>query len=336
MKKLFIPFLFILIVGCTNQETKSGKIETINAKVTAITDSVMTNFPGSLLLSGHYLVWEDPFNYSAFLKVVDIRTGKQVAQGGQAGQGPKEFVTPGVHLLSSDKIGVTDLNSNKRAVLDIEKLLKGEEPFTYFRKNGLRGATRYLEIEKNIFVGLYPKENFLFKLIDKNKTISFGQFPIKETLDKIDRSNYFQGNLTYNPRNKKLVYCPYNFPYIITYTKSGDSFRHDKTLKIFDVKYDFINGQLKFKERIVLIGEMASTKDYIVVARPKEFKKDIDTNTGDQKRPQTLYLYDYDLHLQKIIDLRMPVCRLAGNEKSNTVYAIVTNPEYSIVKIELP
>lgn len=93
---------------------------------------------------------------------------------------------------------------------------------------------------------------------------------------------------------------------------------------------------MKFKERIVLISEMAITKDYIVVARSKEFKKDIDSNTGHQIRPHTLYLYDYELNLINIIDVKVPICRLAGNEKANTVYAIVTNPEYSIVKLELP
>lgn len=336
MKKQFIPLLLLLLFGCSKQDSKSRIIETIHVEHTKITDSVMTNFPGSLILSGNYLVWEDPFNFSAFLKVVDIRTGKQVAQTGETGQGPKEFVTPSVVLLSTDKIGVTDLNSNKRAILDIEKSINRQEPFTYYRKGGLKGATRYKEIEKNIFVGLYPKERLLFKFIDKNTTISFGRFPIKETLDVRDRYNHFQGNLAYNIDNKKLIYCPYNFPYIISYKRSGDSFKHDKTLKIFDVKYDFINGQLKFKKRIVLIGEMAITKDYIVVARHKDFKEYIDIKTGDQIRPQTLYLYDYELNLRNIVDVKVPVCRLAGNEKSNIVYAIVTNPEYSIVRIELP
>jgi hypothetical protein len=134
MKKLIIPFLFLVILSCTQNDSKSKNIKTVFIQPVLITDSVMTSFPGNLLLAGNYLVWSDPFNYSAFLKVVDIRTGKQVGQAGQAGHGPKEFITPSVALISTDKIGVTDLNTNKRAELDIEKLINGQEPFTYFRK----------------------------------------------------------------------------------------------------------------------------------------------------------------------------------------------------------
>jgi len=336
MKKIFIPFLFLLLFSCTHKGSKSKDIETIEVKPITITDSVMTNFPGSLLLTGNYLVWEDPFNSSAFIKVVDIHTGKQVAQTGEVGQGPKEFVTPSVDLVNTDKIGVTDLNRNKRAVLDIDKLIRRQNPFTYYRKGGLKGATRYIEFEPNKFIGLYPKEQMLYKVIDKNKAYAFGKFPIDGYPDAIDRANFFQGSLAYNRKNEKLIYCPFDFPYIITYKKNGSVFKQDKILKIFDVKYEYVNGKIKFKNRIVLIGELALTKDYIVVARPKEFKKDIDINTGMQKRPHTLYLYDYELNLVKIIDIKVPIIRLAGNEKSNIVYAIVTNPEYSIVKIELP
>lgn len=336
MKKRFIPFLLLLLFSCTNKGSKSKDIETVYVKPITITDSVMTSFPGNLLIAGNYLVWSDPFNYSAFIKVVDIHTGKQVAQTGVIGQGPKEFVTPSVKLLSTDKIGVTDLNRNKRAELDIEKLINGQDPFTYYRKGGLKGATRYIELEHNKFVGLYPKEQLLFKFIDNTSAYSFGHFPIDDRLETIDRANYFQGNLAYNPDKKKLIYCPFDFPYIMTYKKSGDSFTADMTLKIFDMKYKLINGKITFKDRMVLISEMAITESYIVAARPKKFKNDIDINTGMQRGPHTLYLYDYDLNLQKIVDIKAPILRLAGNEKSNTVYAIIMNPEYSIVKIELP
>lgn len=97
-----------------------------------------------------------------------------------------------------------------------------------------------------------------------------------------------------------------------------------------------VNGELKFNERIMLIGEVTATKDYFVAARHREFKNDIDITTGWTKRPQTLYLYDYDLNLKKIVDIGMPIVRITGNENTNTVYAIVINPEFSIVKIELP
>lgn len=335
MKNLILPFIILLFGSCSKQNNRLNEIETIYVEPILISDSVMTAFPGSLMLSGNYLIWEDPFNYSAFLKVVDIRTGKQVAQAGNTGQGPKEFVTPSVHLLSTNKIGVTDMNTKKRAVLDIEQLLKGEEPFIYSRKRGLKGVTRYLELENNKTIGLYPGDPNLFKVVDKDKAYAFGNFPINGYVNDRDEYNNFQGNLAYNAEKKKLVYCPFNFPYIITYDRNSKFFKHSKTLKIYDAKYEVVNGEIKFKNKVVLIHDFTLTKDYIVTAQLKEFKTETDKFSGYDKLPQTLYLYDYELNLQKIVDLKVPIYRLAGNENSNSVYAIVSNPEYSIVKVDL-
>jgi hypothetical protein len=329
-------FILVFLVMLCKTGSNNDPVVVTHIEPVTITDEIMTDFPGSLHLQDSFLIWSDPFNYSAFIKIVDINSGKQVAQTGEIGQGPKEFVTPIVHDLDIDKIGVTDLNSNKRAVFQLEKLLAGDEPFYYFKKNGLKESTRYLEIEEDVFVGLFPEETNLFKIIKNSKAISFGRFPIDEFLSADDKFNYLQGNIVYNSKEKKLIYSPSSFPYIITYKRVGESFEHEKTLKIFDVKYRMVNGELKFNERITLIDEISATKDYFVAARHKEFKNDIDITTGWTKRPQTLYLYDYDLNLKKIVDVGIPIVRITGNENSNTVYAIVINPEYSIVKIELP
>ena len=51
--------------------------------------------------------------------------------------------------------------------------------------------------------------------------------------------------------------------------------------------------------------------------------------------PKTLVLRAYDGNVLKIVDLGMPILRIAGQVNSDVLYAIVVDPEYKIVKCEL-
>lgn len=53
------------------------------------------------------------------------------------------------------------------------------------------------------------------------------------------------------------------------------------------------------------------------------------------KLPQTVFLYDYDLNLRKIVNVGMPVLQLAADPYHNTVYAIGINPDFTIVKFDI-
>lgn len=51
--------------------------------------------------------------------------------------------------------------------------------------------------------------------------------------------------------------------------------------------------------------------------------------------PRSLFVYDYDLKLKKIINMPFPMLRLCGDVETNTVYAMSVNPEFELIKIEL-
>lgn len=85
--------------------------------------------------------------------------------------------------------------------------------------------------------------------------------------------------------------------------------------------------------------ELALTKDYIVTLQRDYLNDPTDETTVGRdftKLPQTLFLYDYKSNLKKIIHLQMPILRIAADSKSNTVYAITVNPDFMLVKCELP
>ena len=51
--------------------------------------------------------------------------------------------------------------------------------------------------------------------------------------------------------------------------------------------------------------------------------------------PHSLFVYDDDLKLVVVLNLDVPIVRLCGDGDANELYAVVVNPEYSIVKINL-
>jgi len=174
---------------------------------------------------------------------------------------------------------------------------------------------------------------------DRPYFYSFGKFPIPESLRKRDRFSYFQGNVAYNPDLKKLIYTSYRFPYMAIYTKSGKSF---KLLTEVKGKFDYSvssGGEFK-RSRDSKEGprELTLTLDYIVtVDRDLSIDQTDENEVGrdPMKLPHTVFIYDYEGNLLKIVNLGFPVVRIAADTKNNTLYAIVVMDDYVLVKYEL-
>jgi hypothetical protein len=143
----------------------------------------------------------------------------------------------------------------------------------------------------------------------------------------------------YHPIKKVVVYSLFNFPYLAIYRFKDGALIKEKELKK-EVSYTITENQLRIskKEEKGMSG-LALSQDYIVM-----LKRDVEIE-GPLPKPKkvrdmnqlskSLYLYDYDLNLKKIINLKMPILRIAANAKSNVLYAIVANPEYAIIKFSL-
>lgn len=47
------------------------------------------------------------------------------------------------------------------------------------------------------------------------------------------------------------------------------------------------------------------------------------------------FVYDYDGKLLKIVNLGMPVMRIAADGRSNALYVIGVNPDFALAKYDL-
>lgn len=78
---------------------------------------------------------------------------------------------------------------------------------------------------------------------------------------------------------------------------------------------------------------MALTRDYIVTLQ-RDYENDptdeSQVGRNFEKLPQTLFVYDYGGKLLKIINYNVPIGRIAGNMKSNMVYALIVDPDFKL------
>ena len=329
MKYVSIIIIAILLSGCRNRESSLSYEEKTPI---VLNDSLMTRMPGTLLVAGDYLVWEDPFARDYFVNVHDARTGKLVGRMGKVGEGPDEFITGGIAASApGGRLFASDANGRNRGYLSIDSLLAGGEPLRLLSGTEREQRPVGWEVQCGMFIGTTDNEADYFHMTKAGKRTTFGVYPIK----KLHR--HLGGVMAYDSINGRLAYSCYHAPYLALYKRKGDSF----TLQwetAGRANYQLVEGEPVFDQNHGGISDLALCKDYVAVLQRDWSREPLDaTMQGRDVRalPHTLFLYDYNSQLRKIIELGMPVVRIAADCRSNCVYAIGVNPEFVLIRYEL-
>lgn len=335
-KILLYSLCLLTFIACKSGSTEIERL-TLSPSST-IQDSLFTQLPGSLILCNNYLVWEDPFNPNYFLHVVDINAKKEIGTMGLIGRGPKEFITPLSISSIGNKIFTYDLNQNKQAYYSIDSMLANKDPFILLPPLPIEDCLDIVQIAEGEFISTHPQNEQLFQWIHQDSTVSFfGKSPIKEKLK--DYYNSRQGTLFYNPYNQKLIYSASLFPYIALYEKEGNNFQL-KWEKVSSKNfYEIKNGNIHFIEEAQVPHEIILTKDYIITLEKEENTPTPTKRTAGirdlSQVPNTIFVYDYDFNLKKIIDMGMPILRIETKGNSNTIYAVGIDLDFCIVTYEI-
>lgn len=335
MRNITIIFIIAIII-CSSCHDKKNTVERLDIKAEIITDSLFSRLPGKLILCKPYLVWQSGFSTDTFLYVIDIEKKEEIGKMGVIGRGDKEFTTPVLGQTIGKNILVYDDNIVKQAFYSIDSLLQSKEPFIRLPEMPINGCTQLVQINDSTFISLQPDQKYPFQIIRNYKSFSFfGKLPIKEDIN--NGYNVFQGTLIYDPYSKNLLFSASRFPYIALYKKEGDSFML-KWEKKFPVGYSVKDKKLILnQENKSGLSSIIMTKDYIITLEKDEqtapiIKKPTSGVRDLSQLPYTMFLYDYDFNLKKIINLNMPLLRITGNSLSNTVYLIGLDGSYSIAK----
>lgn len=320
--------LLLSLISCSEKM----EVERLEVKNELLSEDVFTRMPGNLLLSDDYLVWTDPFTTDYFVHVHQASDGKKVGVMGKKGQGPGEFVTPMVSQLSYNRnIRAVDANGKTKGYLSIDSLLSGKDPMVPFKEVK---ESELFKIDDSTFVGYTEDEEpyYLKAEVNGSEMKLFGDYPVKKV------KQHLGGTLVYNHERGVLAFASFDMPYLALYRKSANGFFKEWSTDADDSYYDIVNGRVRFDRKRAGIREVCMSRDYIIGLQRDYAVDDMDERTVGRdvsKCPRSVFLYDYEGNLRKIVDLGIPVMRIAADHRSNVLYAIGADPEYVLVKFEL-
>ncbi len=198
------------------------------------------------------------------------------------------------------------------------------------------GKNQSIQLCKNgNFIAYDPTKDQVITLYspDGKEIASAGKLPFPSNI--ADREHFYSGKIVYNPENQTLLLYLEVLPYAATFkvTSSNISLLNERTFG--NPEYTINGDQMQVKEggKDCLVG-CCLTEDFIISIMNDPDYTGNDNSQSSPKR-HTVGVFDYDFNLVKIVNLRMPRYNLAASGEDNTFYAIVQNPENSIVEIEL-
>lgn len=333
---LWIMALCLCLVSC---ERGSKEVERIgNMPYKVISDSIYSRMPGRIFYQNNILYWHDAIASENIIHVLDVETGNEIASFGDIGMGPKEFTQPILSLSSTNGLFLTDFEKGIEALVQINN--SDEEPLKsiYHSCDKNTMVTDLLHVSDDEILSFNPDSNKPFTL-KADGTVKFqdGSYPIHEEI--ANSFDVFQGAIAYNPQKAYLVYSTYKFPYTAIYKLKENGLSLLKELKS-DIDYSIVEKELRLDKGTPKgLMDLGLTDKYIVMLQ-RDVEVEGETPKPKSPRdmstlPRSLFVYDYDLNLKKVINMPFPLLRVCGDLQTNMVYAISINPEYEVISINL-
>ena len=327
MKNFLLPILSLgFLFSCSgNQVTER------NAEVEVLTSEIASMMPGTLHVTENYFVWTDPMSVQNQAHVLDKATAEEVGSLIDIGQGPDEYIAPIYTVGEGNTLLACDISRKQIGYYALDSLRAKGNPLLKREDADIFAAIRVIEIEDGKFL--------TFDLMKEKPFIYEGKAFGKDPLDLNYENKYdiLQGNVAYNPENKRLVYSTISFPYLAVYQKTDTGF--DLLAESpKDFEYTLSENEIHLDGKRIGASELTLTRDYIVTLQRDYAKDNTDETTVGRdvdKRPTTLFVYDYALNLKEIVNLNMPVMRITSETKSNTIYLIGVQDDFILGKVEL-
>jgi hypothetical protein len=322
---------FLTLISCNSNPVKP---KVYAAKYTIVYDSIMTKLPGRFQIKDNLFIWQDGYAKDSFLHVVNLDTKSEILKTGKIGRGPGEFVTPNIGLCTNGNLFVHDMNGHHQAYFSFDSCLYGQ---VIIKPTSVphRESIRKISIGQDSLFSLSPdKTPFLF-FETPDTVIQFGETPF----DKIKKYNngydINQGTIVYNQDKEFLIYATFDYPFIAIYKKTNLKFHLVKKIEEA-FEYEISNEVVRIQDSGKGIFALALTKNYIIAQRYNYFNEDqIKETENVQKRPTTLFLYDYDGILIKIVDFGLPLIRIHASVSDDVIFAIIEDPDYVLINCKL-
>ncbi|NDV66547.1 BF3164 family lipoprotein [Bacteroides sp. 224] len=337
----YVIFCFLFFCSCNvnNKKESSKSVERISVNPIFLTNELLSNLPGTLLVYEKEIAWLNHSSLEGFVSIFDKQTGDEITSFGRIGEGPEEVFTPQLAKGVNNSIIVYDLNSYKVLFYSLDSLLNGNKMlFNVEKWEEMQQKLRLIQVDSTSYVLFGTEDNKPFLFLNNNNKSYFGHYPIKHSDEISNRMSIFQGVVSYNSHKQYLLYSVGGMSYLALYEYANGMFNQKWEKHLSEVEYTITNNKMKItKTPKYAPTALCLTKDYIVtIERDKENATPLPpkkTKGRDFSRaPQTLFVYDYDMNLLKIVNLGLPVLSVASDDLNNDVFFIGADPELCLGK----
>jgi|GEM_PF-3105948 len=353
-----VPILFLALISCNKSKAGENEVKRVDGtlKYKVLNSDLSVNFIGEeedffnayrrlqLFYLGEYIVWFSGGTKDAYFHVMDSQTGKEVATAGKPGQFEENpLISSAVwnNVFSLHKIYIGDYKGSDLGCMMLDTLLAGRNPFvkSTTEEDSIRDLGYVTRLEDKMYVGTTRKGNPHSLMMYLNgETSTFGSRPIKG-ISSIGINNFKFDSI------KRVLVSFNDLPkYLAVHELKNGKFEllFESRANAKYVVTKGVNGgeAIQFLNEMDISGRYAIclTKDYIVaIERDRKFDRTLEGTIRHKygKWPQTLFVYDYNTKLLEIINYHFPIAAIDGDLKSNTVYAIVKDPYFRLIKIQL-
>ena len=332
-KEVYYLIGCMLLLSCSGNNRVVERISDV--PFTVLNEEILTSIPGALMCSNDFVVWQDPREMEGFLHILDAESGQELARWGNIGEGPEEFTAVSISFSYPPFLDVIDLNNGNMAKLHISET--GEVEANWSKLGLNEESLSVLTLDDSHILHVSPLGEKPFRLVDNNNNVSsYGTFPAEGGVS--NAFEVYQAAVTYGAREHTLLYSMMSFPYWAMYDyKDGE-------LNLLWEQGDAQNWRKVGNELQIETSErgkstLCLTKKHIVVAQrdvETEGEPPTDARGRDMRLlPHSLFVYDKKGILSTIINLGLPIIRIAGNDDASLVYAIVADPDFKLIKIDL-
>ena len=341
MKKLTANIVSVVLSGymitsCYSEKIMNGlgdMVECIQPEISTFYDSICPSFPGKILVMDDYVAWEEPHSTENFLHMISKNKREKLKPLGNIGNGLHDFTAPYIEKGDENELIIYDFDMMKKAIIMIDKLEMEENGVTYEDMTYNRDILTCAKLSDGNDLLFSPENNLPFGVTKDQLIYYSGKFPVGGgMITPDDRFNYFQGVMAYNANKDILLYSTYSFRYMALYRRDGNRLQLIKETEAPDCSIK--NNRLRLGKNKTGISEIALTKNYVVTAECLEENVAVeDLNLHNGILPKSLCVYDYNLQLKKVLEIDRPIMRIGAHSDSDTIFAIIEDPEYKMVTI---
>lgn len=323
--------VILFTVSCNKGQNR--KVIRSFASFEILNDELLSNSLGGrdLYILENNIIWYNLSSSKDFLHIINKKDGEKVKSVGKIGYKVNEYTSPYINkIVWNNRLFIYDLIGKTKQYFTVDSITEKSDGFINLTKEDsiIRAKGYTMRLEDNLYIDYNTKRNALspYKLYSNGIEKNFGEYILK------NEKEHFYPTILYNPNKKLLMIGSGPLNYLCCYKKEGDDFK-----LIWENRENYMygkhNGKIVFDNSRTGMYGMTITKDFIVTIQ-RDYDNDRTSETAVLKDigllPQTLFVYNYNGKLLKIINYRVPIKCITGELKTNMIYAIYDYPNFKI------